>query len=321
MPSKQMGTPVTLLSKEKVCVGYGYLSNFKAGQVLHTRILQEDEVAVYVTNVLNSTCEVEEPFQECLGECANIVIRWKYENVVHGVEDATNDLHRQSTICSNGLQAFEWTEDSGPSDTKENYYSGIKKQKKTREYTPMHMAKEGATQLNSTGNPSTQFQSGLQYEVHGMEEPRTVRKKRSYRRITRRQSQKPLVRKIGEDQLDKVSLQSVRAWMTRSTCVSQCLKNIDEREIMDVRYSVWGNSETHDERVTRILGQMRTFVKPDASTGWKDFMFCVGGTSVCTACYAHVLGYSRRQLERWKEDIRNTFGREMEHSSPWSCCQ
>jgi hypothetical protein len=90
---------------------------------------------------------------------------------------------------------------------------------------------------------------------------------------------------------------------------------------MDVRYSVWGNSETHDERVTRILGQMRTFVKPDASTGWKDFMFCVGGTSVCTACYAHVLGYSRRQLERWKEDIRNTFGREMEHSSPWSCCQ
>jgi hypothetical protein len=118
----------------------------------------------------------------------------------------------------------------------------------------VHMAKEGATQLNSTGNPSKQFQSRLQYEVHGIEEPRTVRKKRSYRRITGRQSQK-----IGEDRLDKVSLQSVRAWMTRSTCIAQCLKNIDEREIMDVRYSVWGNSETHDERVTWILGQMRTF--------------------------------------------------------------
>jgi hypothetical protein len=93
------------------------------------------------------------------------------------------------------------------------------------------------------------------------------------------------VQKIGEDRLDKVSLQSVRAWMTRSMCVTQCLKNIDEKEIMDVRYSVWGNSETHDERVTWILGQMRTFVKPDASTGWKDFMFYVGGTSVCTDCY------------------------------------
>jgi hypothetical protein len=127
---------------------------------------------------------------------------------------------------------------------------------------------------------------------------------RSYTRITRRQSKKPLVRKIGEDRLDKVLLQSVRAWMTRSTCVAQCLKNIDEREIMDVRYSVWDNFETHDERVTWILGQMRTFVKPDASTRWTNFMFCVGGTSVCTACYAHVLGYSRRQLERWKEDIR-----------------
>jgi hypothetical protein len=72
---------------------------------------------------------------------------------------------------------------------------------------------------------------------------------------------------------------------------------------MDVRYSMWSNSKTHDERMTWILGQMRTFVKPDTSTGWKDFMFCVGGTSMCTACYAHVLGYSRRQLERWKEDI------------------
>jgi hypothetical protein len=74
MPSTHMGTPVTLLNKEKICVGYGYLSNFKASQVLHTRVLQEDEVAVSMTNILDSTCEVEEPFQECLGECANIVI-------------------------------------------------------------------------------------------------------------------------------------------------------------------------------------------------------------------------------------------------------
>jgi hypothetical protein len=143
MPSKQMGTPVTLLSKEKVCVGYGYLSNFKEGQVLHTHILQEDEVAVYVTNILDSTCEVEEPFQECLGKCANIVIRWKYENVVRGVEDATNDLHRHSTICSNCFQAFEWTEDSGPGDTKENHYSGNEKQKMTGEYVMCTWRKKG----------------------------------------------------------------------------------------------------------------------------------------------------------------------------------
>ena len=40
--------------------------------------------------------------------------------------------------------------------------------------------------------------------------------------------------------------------------------------------------------------------------GYKmDFNFCIEGTSVCSSCYAHILGYSRRQLERWKEDIRS----------------
>jgi hypothetical protein len=74
---------------------------------------------------------------------------------------------------------------------------------------------------------------------------------------------------------------------------------------MDVRYDVWINSKTHDDRVTWILQQMRTFLKQNEGTGWMDFNFYIGGKSVCNACYAHVLGYSRRQLERWKEDIRS----------------
>ena len=52
--------------KEKACFGYRYLSTFKASQVLYLRVLQEDKVAGYVTNVFNSMCEVEEPFQECI---------------------------------------------------------------------------------------------------------------------------------------------------------------------------------------------------------------------------------------------------------------
>jgi hypothetical protein len=143
MPSMQMGTPVTLLNKEKICVGYGYLSNFKVGQVLHTRLVQEDEVVVYVTKIFDSTCKVEEPFQECLDECAYTVIRWKYENIVQRVEDARNDVHRHCTIRSNCFQTFEWRKEGGPGDTKKNYYSEIKKQKRTMEYGPVHMAKEG----------------------------------------------------------------------------------------------------------------------------------------------------------------------------------
>ena len=51
-----------LLNAKKLCVGDGYLSNVTAGELLHTRVLQEDEVAMYVTNVFDSACEVEEPF-------------------------------------------------------------------------------------------------------------------------------------------------------------------------------------------------------------------------------------------------------------------
>jgi hypothetical protein len=61
MPNTEI--QVTSLNKEKVCVGYKYLSTFKAGQILHAC---EDKVAGYVTNVFDSMCKVEEPFQECI---------------------------------------------------------------------------------------------------------------------------------------------------------------------------------------------------------------------------------------------------------------
>jgi hypothetical protein len=48
MPCTHTTAHVSLLSAESCCVGDGYLSNLKAGEVLHTRILEEDEVAVYV---------------------------------------------------------------------------------------------------------------------------------------------------------------------------------------------------------------------------------------------------------------------------------
>ena len=66
-----MGTPVPyihtttyvlLLNAKNSCVRDGYLNNLKAGEVLHTRTLEEDEVAVYVRNVFDSTCKVDEPF-------------------------------------------------------------------------------------------------------------------------------------------------------------------------------------------------------------------------------------------------------------------
>jgi hypothetical protein len=162
---------------------------------------------------------------------------------------------------------------------------------------------------------STQSQVQFEPEVPDTKGPTIGEMKRSYRRFTRRTSTKPKGRKIGEDRLEKVSLQSVRQWMRKSTCVAQCLQNISEREMMDVRYDVWINSKTHDDRVTWILRQMRTFLKQNEGTGWIDFNFYIDGKSVCNAYYAHVLGYSRRQLERWKEDIRSRDRRSACHGN------
>ena len=39
------------------------------------------------------------------------------------------------------------------------------------------------------------------------------------------------------------------------------------------------------------------------STKWMDFKFHTDGIPVCSACYAHILGYSYKQLERWTNDV------------------
>jgi hypothetical protein len=303
--STHMRTNVKLLNSKKLCVAEGYLSTVKAGQVLHTRVLQKDEVAVYVTNVFDSTCEVEEPFHDCLGECVNTVIRWKSGNVVSREEDAANKLQEHDAVHTGVFNTFEWIEEGGQRNTDEGRMIQENEQKKKFPYGHVRMENSKALPSGKVGDHSTQSQVGLEPELGNMEEPPTIQRKRSYRRLTRGLSKKPVARKIGEDRLEKVSLQSVKRWMTKSTCIAQCLKNISEKEIMDVRYKVWVNCKIHDNRVTWILGQMRTFQQQNAGTGWIDFNFYVDGKPVCNACYPHVLGYSRRQLERWKEDIQS----------------
>jgi hypothetical protein len=305
MPCTHTTTHVSLLNAENCCVGDGYLSNLKAGEVLHTRILEEDEVAVYVRNVFDSTCEVDEPFEECLGKCAQTVIRWKQQKIVYTAKDAEIPPHIHSTSPSHCFQAFEWTEESGPFQIPEQFPVQQKRKGRKLDHNLVHMQNKRASLCTSIASEDVQFQSGLHQKEDGMEGPLIVKWKRNYTRITRKPSVRPMMRKIGEDHLEKVLLKSVRQWTTKSTCVKQCLTNISERKIMDVRYDVWENSRTHDERVTWILRQMWTFVKQNAVTRWMDFNFYIEGTSVCSTCYAHVLGYSRRQLERWKEDIRS----------------
>ena len=75
MPCTHIGTHVLLLNTKKHCIGIKYLSTLKAGEVLHTRVLREDEVVVSVNNVFDNTYKVEEPFQDCLDKCEHKLIQ------------------------------------------------------------------------------------------------------------------------------------------------------------------------------------------------------------------------------------------------------
>ena len=74
---------------------------------------------MYVTNVFDSTCKIEEPFQYCLDKCINTVIQWKYKNVVFGEEDAANKVQEYNIVHINDFNTFEWKEEARPSNTYE----------------------------------------------------------------------------------------------------------------------------------------------------------------------------------------------------------
>jgi hypothetical protein len=88
---------VSLLNIEGVCVGEGCLSTVQAGRVLHTRALQEDEVAVYITKIIDESYTVREPFQELLSECGSSFIRWKSQYVHLLLDDVERSASTSDT--------------------------------------------------------------------------------------------------------------------------------------------------------------------------------------------------------------------------------
>jgi hypothetical protein len=102
-------TRVSLLNREYVFIGEGYRRNVKVGDILHTRALLEDEVAVHVTKIIDGECAVQEPFLEFLEECMNTCIRWKKRYVVELAENVVERRRRTSRSSENSFDVFQWT--------------------------------------------------------------------------------------------------------------------------------------------------------------------------------------------------------------------
>lgn len=83
-------------------------------------------------------------------------------------------------------------------------------------------------------------------------------------------------------------------------------------DIMEFRLHVWVNDRKYNTKVTWILTHMYACKKLFSATESLDFEFRIYGTYVCHACYAHVLDFSPRQVERWKKDICTTRAHAME---------
>jgi hypothetical protein len=300
-----MKTRVSLLNIEHVSVGEGYVSTMKVGDILHTRALLEYEVAVIVTKILDGRCAVQEPFLEVLEECMNTCIRWKTEHVVELATNAVEVGERNGHFGGHRFNVFEWTEEEGGIRSSDDGFIQQKKEQREVGKIPLHMESDRTVQKENAILRFNNIQVESEHGRGALEDPILQQKKRTYqKKKTRVPSKKPSLWKIGEDRVEKVSLQSVWKWITHTACVAQCLEAVSEIEILDVRYDIWMNCKSCDDRVTWILQQLRTFMEPNAATGWIDFNFRVDGRSICSACYAHVLGYSRRQLDHWKDDIR-----------------
>jgi hypothetical protein len=184
-----------------------------------------------VTNVFDSTCEVEEPFQDCLGECINAVIRWKSGNVVSREEDFAHKLQEHDAVHTEVFNTFKWIEEGGQRNTDEGCMIQENELKKKFWYGHVRMENNKALPSKKLNDQSTQSQVGLEPELGNMEDPPTIQRKRSYRRLTRGLSKKPVARKIGEDRLEKISIQTVKWWMTKSTCIAQCLKTLVRKKL------------------------------------------------------------------------------------------
>jgi hypothetical protein len=79
----------------------------KARDVLHTSVVQDDEVIVYVTNLINGSCIVREPFRELLSECGQPFIRWKSRYVRPILQDVEKCAPRNVTSQAHCFEVFE----------------------------------------------------------------------------------------------------------------------------------------------------------------------------------------------------------------------
>jgi hypothetical protein len=153
--------------------------------------------------------------------------------------------------------------------------------------------------FSSVGNTSLLIKrlhssTGVVLVVDGL--PTGRQSRRYYMQNSRRRATTPHERR--EPLREKMKLNSVVAAKTKGGCKRNCLKDVDERYILDQRYMAWG--QKYEQHAMWILQMLNAFYLCTEGKKRNKFNTKLDGVEVCNACYAAALGYSQRRFKQLK---------------------
>jgi hypothetical protein len=94
----------------------------------------------------------------------------------------------------------------------------------------------------------------------------------------------------------KIKLDNAMAAKAKGGCKHNCLRDVDEKYILDQRYMAWG--QKYKQRGTWISQMLNVFYLRTEGRRRDKFKTKLDGVEVCNACYATALGYSQRRFKQ-----------------------
>ena len=290
-PSTQQGTEVRergiveLLNANNIVVGTGMIDNsLKCGMELNAVKLCPFEVAIRVVHVYDGSVWTGELVGERLSQCVGLTIRWEKARV-RTLEGTSTSIGQSSEGQNFSFPAvvasqFEFEDEVMPS----NHSNSV----------PNTLEDSGTIGNMSPLTEGSRCSTGEIPRVDGL--PMETQTRRYHMQNRRRRAQTP--RERGEPLGQKVTLDSVLAAKRQGGCKQNCLRDVDEKYILDQRYMAWG--QKYEQRATWMLQMLNAFYSRTEGIRRDKFKTKLDGLDVCNACYAKALGYSQRRFKQLK---------------------
>jgi hypothetical protein len=259
-------TYVALFNIKGEEVARGVVQKMGIGSILGGRPIRVTDEVVLIRSIKDENAHVYELYMSTMGECMGKIIRWP--------QTQTKQLMHILTPNLIGHQSCTQT-----------------------------------TSPTRTSMANNEFQHDSTYNglfVHTMDGLPSSPSKGPYTYKIRKQRAPRGPRKLGVARKDKLSFESVEDAKDRTICSKRCLQSIRNFEIISLRYQAWG-SKSYKDHASWLVTTLRGFLVACPSTAQHcKFITRISGIQVCIGCFAVVIGYSRRRLNKIISDIRES---------------